>query len=312
MARPTSRHRFKEMSLQQLRSFCETARLGSLAAAAEALGLSQPTVWEQVHALERVMGTKLLQRQARGSGLTAAGRLLAELAAPIVAGADSLKRSLQEAEHTREVTLTITATERICAEDLAGTILEFTRRHPQIRISLLEMGTDRIVPTVESGLADIGLLPDFNTDSPSPWLHSQPAYELDLVLVTPADHPLARKRVVRPADLLDYPLVNAERPGQMPDLAIAAAMRKLGIFETQPRRVEAGYNMAIRRYVEMGFGIGLVFALPDHPAPPGLHERSMSKHFGRVRITLVRRKSVAQYTPIQWFAEILSEQLNRS
>ena len=72
MARTFERHRFKEVSLQQLRSFCETARLGSLAAAANSLGLAQPTVWEQVHALERVLATKLLQRQARGSCLTAA------------------------------------------------------------------------------------------------------------------------------------------------------------------------------------------------------------------------------------------------
>jgi molybdate transport repressor ModE-like protein len=82
MTGPSARHRFKELSLQQLRSFCETARLGSLTAAADSLGLSQPTVWEQVHALERVFGMKLLQRRARGSELTPAGRLLAELAAP--------------------------------------------------------------------------------------------------------------------------------------------------------------------------------------------------------------------------------------
>ncbi len=67
MARAIPRHRFKEMSLQQLRSFCEASRLGSLAAAADSLSLSQPTVWEQVHSLERVLGTRLLdaRRAAR-------------------------------------------------------------------------------------------------------------------------------------------------------------------------------------------------------------------------------------------------------
>jgi molybdate transport repressor ModE-like protein len=305
MARTSSRHRFKEMSLQQLRSFCETARLGSLAAAADSLGLSQPTVWEQVHALERVLATKLLERQARGSRLTAAGQRLVELAAPIVAGADALKRGLQESDNTREAQLTITATERTLADDLGETVVEFTRRHPRIRLNLLEMPVERVAPSVESGQADLGLLPDFRSEPTSPWLHYEPAYEMDLVLVTPADHPLARKRVVQPADLLDYPLINAERSLQIPDPAIAAALQKLGVYQTQPRRVEAGYSSVIRQYVKMGFGIGLVVALPNHPPPAGLHERSMSRFFGRIVMKLVRRKSVTQQMPIQLFADTL-------
>ncbi len=52
---------YKEVTLQQLRSFLETARLGSLAAAAAALGLAQPTVSAQVHALEKHFDMPLIQ-----------------------------------------------------------------------------------------------------------------------------------------------------------------------------------------------------------------------------------------------------------
>src|SRR5262249_31274399 len=68
-----SRHSYKEIRLQQLRSLCETARLGSLTAAAAALGLAQPTVWEQVHALQREFGVKLIERRAHGCRLTDVG-----------------------------------------------------------------------------------------------------------------------------------------------------------------------------------------------------------------------------------------------
>ena len=61
MTARSMRHPYKEVRLQQLRSFCETARLGSLAAAAQALGLAEPTVWEQVHALERQFAAKLVE-----------------------------------------------------------------------------------------------------------------------------------------------------------------------------------------------------------------------------------------------------------
>ncbi len=240
-----------------------------------------------------------------------AGQRLVDLAAPIVAGADALKRSLHEAENTREIKLTIAATERTLADDLGETVVEFTRRHPQIRLSLLELTVDRVAASVESGEADLGLLPDFRTEPTSPWLKFDTAYELDLVLVTPADHPLARKRVVQPADLLGYPLINAERSRQIPDPAISAALEKLGVFQTQARQVEAGYSSVIRRYVMMGFGIGLVVALPNHPPLAGLHERSMSRFFGRIVMKLVRRRSVTQQMPMQLFADTLFDKLRQ-
>jgi molybdate transport repressor ModE-like protein len=304
MPATTFRHSYKEVRLQQLRSFCATARLGSLKAAAAALGLAQPTVWEQVHALERVFAATLIERQAHGCRLTESGRRLAELAAPLVAGIDGLQRSFHEAEDPREVWLTIAATERTLAEDLPEVIRAFEHRHPQVRLRLLEMMVDRIAAAVESGQADLGLIPDHGVEAPNPWLMLEPAYDLDLLLVTPADHPLAKKRHVQPRDLLGFPLLNSAT--SISDPAITAALQKLGVFQTQPRRVEAAYTAVIHRYVEMGFGIGLVLGLPGRRSSPRLHERSMSRHFGRVTIMLLRRRNALQGGPAQLFAHMLT------
>ena len=83
---------YKEITLLQLRSFCETVRLGSLTAAADSLGLARPTVWEQVHALEHHLGMQLVEPHARGCQSTEAGRFLAEMAGPLVTGISSLKQ----------------------------------------------------------------------------------------------------------------------------------------------------------------------------------------------------------------------------
>src|SRR5262245_66612414 len=96
MSTPLARHAYKDLKVQQLRSFCETARLGSLTAAAAALGFAQPTVWEQVHALERLLGAKLIEREAYGCRLTDAGRVLLEFAAPLVAGMEIGRASCRE------------------------------------------------------------------------------------------------------------------------------------------------------------------------------------------------------------------------
>src|ERR671910_2535522 len=61
------------------------AQAGSFSRAAEALALSQPAVYQQVAALERALGTPLLERGRGGAAATPAGRLLLEHADAVAA-----------------------------------------------------------------------------------------------------------------------------------------------------------------------------------------------------------------------------------
>jgi DNA-binding transcriptional LysR family regulator len=126
---------------------------------------------------------------------------------------------------------------------------------------------------------------------------------LELFLVTPRDHPLASRRRVRLEDLVEFPLVNAA--DGIPDAVVTAQLNKLGLFQTGPRRVEAYYSAVIRRYVEMGFGIGLVLGLPGHEISSSLHERSLSPQLGHVTINLVSRAGTLDYEPARGFADTL-------
>src|SRR5260370_25162122 len=63
----------------------EAARSGSFSAAADELGCTQPAVSQQISALEREAGTRLLQRGARGVTLTDAGRALVDHSDAILA-----------------------------------------------------------------------------------------------------------------------------------------------------------------------------------------------------------------------------------
>jgi molybdate transport repressor ModE-like protein len=288
MTKSLTRHAYKEIQLQQLRSFCETARLGSLTAAARSLGLSQPTVWEQVHALERELGVGLIERHARGCRLTEEGRRVVTLAAPLVQGVRAFKRNVSEALEQETSRLTIATTQRILVEDLPRPIMEFEKTHQQVQLRLLELRIEQVPQAVESGQADLGFTTEQGTDRRNPWLAYEPAYQLDVFLVTRTDHPLARRRQVKPQDLLKYPLLNS--PQGIPDPTLAVTLQKLGVFDVQPRRVEAFYTAVIRRYVELGFGIGLIVGLPGHAASATLHQRSMSRYFGHVNVNLAWRK----------------------
>src|SRR6188474_796311 len=61
-----------------LRSFLRVAELGSVSAAAKALGLTQPAVTKQLRALEAALDCRLLERAGRGIRFTPAGELLAD------------------------------------------------------------------------------------------------------------------------------------------------------------------------------------------------------------------------------------------
>jgi DNA-binding transcriptional LysR family regulator len=310
--KPSRQPAYKELTFQQLRSFYETARKGSLTAAAASLGLAQPTVWKQVHALESELGTQLIEAYGRGCRLTEAGRVLADLAAPPVLSIAALKRHFDEACRGRQSRLTVATTPRSLVEDLPAVVVEFEKRFPNVHLTLKEMPDERVSAVVERGEADLGLTPERAADPKqpwqlSPWLVFEPAYELDIVLITPKKHPLARRRSVRPSDLRGFPLVNG--PTAFPDVGIIATLDKLGVFEAQPRRVEAFYAAAIRKYVELGFGIGLIGTLPNRRQSPKLHERSMSRYFGRPVIYLVRRKGIPETAACRAFAETVKASL---
>ena len=75
---------YKSDRLKPLRAFCQTARLGSVSRAAEALYVSQPAISLQLQALERELGVALLERSGRRLVPTREGHVLYELAVPLV------------------------------------------------------------------------------------------------------------------------------------------------------------------------------------------------------------------------------------
>ena len=64
------------MELEQLRQFIAAAESGSFSAAARALYISHSTICRSVSALEEELGVRLVERDNRFIGLTAAGRAL--------------------------------------------------------------------------------------------------------------------------------------------------------------------------------------------------------------------------------------------
>lgn len=293
MPRSSSKRRaYKELTLRQLRSFSETARLGSLAAAAKTLGLTHPTVREQVLALQRKFQVPLIEPHARGCRLTADGRLLAEIVAPLVTSAAAVERRFQLAREQAEVRLVIASTPRIFQEDLPAAVQSLLRDWPQVRMTFLELRDGDVIQAVESGNADFGLTTTRIPTPPPPGLSFEPGYELETLLITSRHHPLANRRSVRPSDLSRYPMISSHHTfSDEPD--IAAMFDRRRVFDGPTPHVEPFQAATVRAYVQLNLGIALVYGRLQRRRKAALHERSMSSYFGRVLVRFVFRQGAA-------------------
>ena len=158
--------------------------------------------------------------------------------------------------------------------------------------------------TVASGAADFGLTGDRIPNPLPPGIGVEHGYELETLLITSLKHPLAKQRAVRPADLKRYPVLSSRHSlADLPDSA--ARFDREGIFGGPAPCVEPFLATTLRRYVELNLGIALVMGLPQKRSKQALHERSMSRYFGRGKVHFAFRLGGSTEEHARSFAETI-------
>lgn len=117
-----------------LKTVMHLVRGGSLATAADALGVSYTTVARRVKRAEDDLGIKLFDRLADGYQPTQAGEAVARKAAAMETEELDLMRNLVGAEQTVKGSLTITAPQLLCATHLIPVFKEFNERYPEVEL----------------------------------------------------------------------------------------------------------------------------------------------------------------------------------
>lgn len=156
-----------DMPWPALRSLHELARLGTIAAVAEARGYTPGAVSQQLATLERAVGQPLLDRVGRRVQLTDAGVVLVEHAERILRSEDAARHALEAV--TREVagTIRVATFASSAATLLPPSIVAATARHPRLTALTLEVDVDAVTRVVERGDADLAFGLDY-PDAPVP------------------------------------------------------------------------------------------------------------------------------------------------
>lgn len=186
MARPP------ELKLQQLQYLIAIAEHGGLRSAAQALNVTAAAVSKGLQELENTAGTRLLERQAQGLQLTAAGRKLLTRARLIQCEVEQAMQELGAARASNRIRFTVGVTPWISMTLLTPTLLRFAELRPDVSLRLSDVfGSDYAALREGSMDLAIGLAPP---DEGSAELAARPLFSYEHAIACRRGHPLQQAR----------------------------------------------------------------------------------------------------------------------
>ena len=308
MPRIGQRRYFKEMRLQQLRGLCEIHRQGSFSAAAATLRISRPAIWQQVRALEQEFEASLVERRGRKAELTGDGRLLIEIVSPLVTGFDGIKTAFKDrrGELVRHLTVTTTAT--LLAHELKAPVQQFLRQHPNVHLTLMDRPSTGGINLLEEGQADLGVLGHLEEEQRHPLMEYESLFAYPFVVACRRDHELVKRRNIRLADIVRYPLVLTSE-GSRSRTRVDRVFREYGLLHKRRVALDTSNSDLLTHYVELGLGITVVPLSTQHPSYRRLHIHPVARWFGVEPVLMVRRKGAAELSHAAAFRAILRQAL---
>jgi DNA-binding transcriptional LysR family regulator len=270
------------VDLLRLRSFVEAARLGSFAAAADALGYTAPAVSQHIAHLEKELRCELLLRGARGVQLTDPGAVLLDRAERLLAEAHVAAQAVREAAgqlRTLRVGTFPSAGQRLVPDALA----KLRDEHPELGLSLKHYEPPDGLSQLAAGEVDAvvthrypGVSWACPTGVRTTVLGADP-----LLLMVASDNPLAGRTRADIGQLRDQTFISgtAADPNR---IALATASASAG-FSPQVAFETSDYA-ATAALVRNGFGVAVVPRLA-WPADTGGIARLSLRAGGRRALT---------------------------
>ncbi|WP_028653072.1 LysR family transcriptional regulator [Nocardioides halotolerans] len=153
------------LSLHQLTCFLTVYEQGSLTRAAEELGYAQPSVSEQVRALEKSLGVQLFRRVGRGVVPTTVADTLRPHAERTLAAAEETRRAVQAVKsfETGTIRFGMFGTARLYAG--AGLVADVLRRYPGVRVELIGQNSSDVADDLRRGRLEAAMIAIHSVES---------------------------------------------------------------------------------------------------------------------------------------------------
>jgi DNA-binding transcriptional LysR family regulator len=233
----------RRLKLRDLDTFLAVARWGSMAKAASHLSVSQPAVSNAIADMEHTLGVRLLDRSAQGVEPTIYGHALLKWANAIF---DDMRQGVSEIEYLADPTrgeLRVEANEPIIAGFLSAVLDRLARDHPGITFDVTQaLGVTRGYRELRERTVDL-LLGRVLTSPTIDDIQTEVLFDDPIAVVAGANNPLARRRKVKFADLVEEQWV-------LPRAETIVGSHMLAIFRAhgieRPRKIVVSNSIPMR------------------------------------------------------------------
>jgi LysR family hydrogen peroxide-inducible transcriptional activator len=240
------------MELHQLRYFCAVAETGSFSRAAEQSHVSQPSLSQQIMKLEDELGARLFDRLGRSVRLTELGTTFLPRARSVLRELEAARGDVVERKAAITGPLAVGVIPTVAPYLLPPQLTSFSRKFPQVRLSVVEEITPVLLERLRAGAIDLAILAlpvrghEFET---TPLLTER------LFAALPPKHKFAKHRELSLKDIRGEPFLLLRDGHCFRDTAVAACDRA----RLHPQIVfESGQFSSLLSMVGAGMGVSIV------------------------------------------------------
>lgn len=243
------------MDTRQLAAFCAVVERKSFSQAAERLGVTQPAVSLQVRALEKRLGTQLLDRSGRRVEPTEAGLRLYRGAQRLLALEEQLVEEVAgDGDAALAGELRLGASTGPAAIVVPLLLCEFQRANPAVKVSLSVFDTQSVVDLVAERELELGIVGAARRHRS---VRFEPFFEDEVILACPPGHAFAGRTVGVDELRTEQLIVMQEGAGvrQIVEDELRAAGLRLRDLDV---RLELGLQESVRSAVQAGYGVAFI------------------------------------------------------
>ena len=243
------------MDTRQLAAFCAVVERRSFSQAADRLSVTQPAVSLQVRALEKRLGTQLLDRSGRRVEPTEAGWRLYRGAQRMLALEGQLVAEVAATgEGALAGDLVLGASTGPAAVALPVVLAEFQRQNPDVRVYLTVSDTHSVVERVAARELELGIVGAARRHR---GVRFEPFFSDQVILACPPSHSFAGRTIT--LDELREDTLILMQDGAGVRQIVEDALRRQGLrLRDLDVRLELGLQESVRRAVEAGYGVTFI------------------------------------------------------
>jgi DNA-binding transcriptional LysR family regulator len=243
------------METRNLAAFCAVVDRRSFSQAAERLGVTQPAVSLQIRALEKRLGTQLLDRSGRRVEPTEAGWRLYRGAQKLLALEEQIESDVAATvEGELQGELVLGASTGPAAIVVPLLLCEFQRQNSRVHVSLTVSDTHTIVERVAARELELGIV---GASRRHRGVRFASFFSDEVILACPPGHRFAG-RTIALDELREEPLILMQEGAGVRQIVEDALKRNDVRLRDLDVRLELGLQESVRHAVEAGYGVTFI------------------------------------------------------